>query len=425
MPTVALTRPQTEFFQSDARFTAFCGGFGSGKTTALVAKMLADKFQYPDVSLLYCAPTYTLIKDIAWPAIAEMMDGSPLRWKINKASNDMHIEGYGKILFRTMDAPERIVGFNVGRAYLDELDTLNETHAFAFWRKVIARMRQTSRDPSFTNQISIATTPEGYRFCYKVFARKHADDPDYRLIKAPTHSNPHLPEGYISSLKNAYPEHLVDAYLNGEFVNLTSGAVYYNYDRILNDTTEYFPHGTPSIHVGMDFNVHNMSAVCALYDGHTLHVCQEYHGVKDTPTLLRYLSDDLLTRYTHRMIVYPDASGKHTSSTNASESDLRMIRSTPGFSVDAPTKNPLIQDRVNSVNAALCNSLGERRLYVHRQFCPRLAECLEQQVYDERTGKPDKTSDLDHLPDALGYLVHRLMPVAMPKGLSTIDIVGI
>jgi hypothetical protein len=45
----------------------------------------------------------------------------------------------------------------------------------------------------------------------------------YEIIQAPTASNPHLPDGYIDSLKDIYPSQLLDAYLEGKFVNLTSG----------------------------------------------------------------------------------------------------------------------------------------------------------------------------------------------------------
>lgn len=425
MLEIELTKPQTEFVESVERFTAFVGGFGSGKTFSLFCKMLIDKFRYPDIDLLYCAPTYTLIRDIAYAELPSLISETPVAWRLNKAENVLYIEGYGKILFRTMDRPDKIVGFNMGRAYLDELDTLSEHHARAFWIKVIARMRQRSRVPGFTNQIAIATTPEGYRFTYKTFGKETR--PNYRLVKAPTRSNPHLPDGYIDSLLQAYPANLIEAYLEGEFVNLTSGTVYYAYDRTTSDNhhTRYPTRKPPEsqVLVGVDFNVYNMHAVCAIMDGGCLYVFKEYTQVRDTPTLLKMLAEDILGTYTNSIVMYPDSTGASTSSSNANVSDIKLIYETPGFRVDAPKKNPRVEDRVAAVNAAFCNAIGERKLFIHEQFCPVLQEALEQQVYDSN-GKPDKSSGHDHIVDALGYMVHRLFPVGGAPMVSTIQVVG-
>lgn len=425
MLEVELTRPQTEFVQATERFTAFVGGFGSGKTFSLFCRMLIDKFNYPDIDLLYCAPTYTLIRDIAYAELPSLLGETPVSWRLNRSDNVLYIEGYGKILFRTMDRPEKIVGFNIGKAYLDELDTLPEHHAQAFWIKVIARMRQRSRVEGFQNQIFIATTPEGYRFTYKTFGKEVRDN--YRLVKAPTRSNPHLPEGYIDSLMQAYPANLIEAYLDGEFVNLTSGTVYYAYSRA--DPLfhhELYPPQHPMegrILVGVDFNVYNMHAVAAIMRDNKLYVFKEYCQVRDTPTLLRMLEEDLLGVYTNSIVVYPDSTGKSASSMNASVSDIRLINDMRGFSVDAPSKNPRIEDRVASVNGAFMSATGDQKLFVHKNFCPVLQESLEQQIYDSN-GKPDKSTGHDHILDCLGYMVHRIFPVGGAPKVGTLEIVG-
>jgi hypothetical protein len=72
-----------------------------------------------------------------------------------------------------------------------------------------------------------------------------------------------------------------------------------------------------------------------------------------------------------------------------------------GFIVSAPRKNPLIRDSVNTVNAAILDGSGRRRLFVH-PGCSVLLKSLEQQCYADK-GQPDKSSDLDHPIDALRY----------------------
>jgi hypothetical protein len=90
-------------------------------------------------------------------------------------------------------------------------------------------------------------------------------------------SNAHnLPPDYIPSLRDTYPAHLLAAYLEGEFVNLTTGSVYAEFDRRLNRLAELILPKEP-LHVGMDFNVGKMAAIMhVLRDG-------EPHAVAERP----------------------------------------------------------------------------------------------------------------------------------------------
>src|SRR5690606_18508937 len=112
------------------------------------------------------------------------------------------------------------------------------------------------------NGVDVTTTPEGFKFVYNQFVKQLRDKPAlqsmYGLIQASTYDNEaNLPDDYISSLFETYPEQLIQAYLNGQFVNLTSGTVYHCFDRKLNHCDdEIRPHET--LYIGMDFNVGKM-----------------------------------------------------------------------------------------------------------------------------------------------------------------------
>jgi hypothetical protein len=59
------------------------------------------------------------------------------------------------------------------------------------------------------------------------------------VVHASTYENEaNLPDDYIPSLRASYPPQLIEAYIRGQFVNLTSGSVYPNFDRKLNHTAE-------------------------------------------------------------------------------------------------------------------------------------------------------------------------------------------
>ncbi|MFA5595930.1 MAG: terminase family protein, partial [Pusillimonas sp.] len=308
----------------------------------------------------------------------------------------------GSIIFRTMDTPERIVGYEVADSLVDELDTLKTEQAREVWNKIISRNRQKKPDGSL-NTVAVATTPEGFRFVYERWQKSPA--PGYRIIKATTYSNArNLPEGYIDSLKASYPSALLAAYLEGEFVNLTAGSVYPEYDRNLNASDVTIKAGE-ALHVGLDFNVTKMAAVVhVLRDGEP-HAVTEYTDVFDTPAMIALLK----SRHAgHSIMVYPDASGGSRKANNASVTDLSLLRSA-GFTVCVNSQNPAVKDRILSVNA-LIHKDGQRRYRVNVDTCPHLVESLEKQAYD-KYGEPDKAGGLDHVIDAAGYFIAYKFPL--------------
>lgn len=392
---MGLSPTQLEFATCLDPFPAFVGGFGSGKTAAAIARTMALKIQEPECDLAYYLPTYSLVEDIAFKRFPEMLERLGYAHKVVRSgSPNIAFPGRGKILFRTMERPERIVGYEVAHSIVDELDTLPINKARDLWNKVIARNRQKGRLP---NTVAVATTPEGFRFVYERWVKNTA--PGYRLFKAKTAENaPNLPEGYIDNLKASYPPALLAAYLDGEFVNLTGGSIYAEFDRNLNQTFEVVREGDP-VHIGMDFNVLNMSAIIAVIRNGEPHIVDQIAGARDTPQMI----DIIKQRYgKHQVFVYPDASGGATKSVNASLSDITLLRSA-GFTVLAHSKNPSVKDRVLAVNQMILSD-GKRRLFVNPDRCPNLVECLERQIYGPN-GEPDKTAGFDHLNDALGYFI--------------------
>lgn len=412
---ISLTGPQWDFVEATDQFPAFVGGFGSGKTHAGIWRALRMKLAYPAQNVAYYLPTYDLVTRMAFPRFEELLSKIGLRFKTNKNEAVIDIENRGSVIMRTMDVPARIVAYEVADSIADELDTLTVDKARDVWNKIIARNRQKKPDGSL-NTVGVATTPEGFRFVYERWQRDPA--PGYRLIKASTMSNAaNLPDGYIDSLRASYPSNLLAAYLDGEFVNLTSGSVYAEFDRALNASAETIQVSEP-LHIGMDFNVGQMAAVVfVLRDGEP-HAVDEMTGMLDTPATIAAIK----ARYAgHAIFVYPDASGNSRKSNNASESDIALLRAAR-FTVLVAPSNPAVKDRVLSMNQMI-HSEGVRRLKVNVDRCPSLVEGLEKQAYD-KNGEPDKTSGLDHVNDACGYMIFYRYPVR-GRAMQRVSIGGI
>lgn len=373
------------------------------------------KSKYPKQDIAYYLPTYDLVRTIAFPRFCEALDNVGARYRLVKSpENAIHIENGGMILFRSMDNPERIVGYEVADSLVDELDTLKTEDARNVWNKIISRNRQKKPDGSL-NTVAVGTTPEGFRFVYERWHKNPA--PGYRLIRASTYSNArNLPDGYISSLQQSYPSQLLAAYLDGEFVNLTAGSVYPEYDRFLN-STNFTPTKGEALHIGMDFNIANGAASVAVIREGNPHFVDEVTKTLDTPQMCAVLKSKFAG---HPIYIYPDASGNGRKSNDASATDLALLRQA-GFNVLVNSRNPAVKDRVLSVNQMI-HCQGKRRMFVNPDKCPALVESLEKQAYD-KNGEPDKSGGLDHIIDAAGYFISYKFPVL--KASNMVQVHGV
>lgn len=411
---IKLSVPQYEFVSTDEAFPAFVGGYGSGKTQAGVNRAVSRKLIDPECNVAYYLPSYDLVKQIGYPRFLAYFKALNIPVKLNSSDHILHVNNgkWGQVIFRTLDKPSNIVGYEVADSIVDELDTLPVDKAQDCWNKIIARNRQKKRNNGI-NTVGVATTPEGFRFCYDTWAkpgRLSLPEFGYKLIQAPTSSNAKfVPIGYEQTLRNTYPAALCDAYLGGKFVNLTSGTVYTGFDRRKNASTETIictDKEKDTLHIGMDFNVTKMAAAIHVIRGDTAHCVGELVDVFDTPSMIRLIK----TRFKdkgHAIMIYPDASGNARDSNNASETDLSLLRAE--FTVCANSKNPAVRDRIIASNVKM-DKQGVREYFVNPQLAPHLVEGLEKQIYD-KNGEPDKTMGIDHIIDAATYFIVYKFPI--------------
>jgi len=407
--TLKLLPHQYELFKdSTTPIIGLVSGFGGGKTFIATRKACALALSNPGSDGIITEPTHPLLVQILIPEMIEALEYFNIPFRLNKADYIFYCSIGGKetrIICKSLENYDRLIGINAAWAILDEFDTTKADIAYTAYQKILGRLRAGN-----SQQMVIVSTPEGFRAFHRIFVTENASNK--RLIHAKTTDNKHLPEEYISLLYDTYPENLIKAYIDGEFVNLTQGSVYPSFDRKLNGCNTV-PDKDDHIHIGLDFNVGNMSGVAHVLRGDCPHAVSEFSGLLDTPAIISAIKH----RYNNKKIyVYPDASGASKKSVNASESDITLLRQA-GFVVLANKKNPYVTDRVMSMNAMICK--GEnRRYFINTDNCPETVECLEQQAYD-KSGVPDKTSGKDHLNDAVGYMVSYRYPIAKRTGLQT------
>jgi hypothetical protein len=215
------------------------------------------------------------------------------------------------------------------------------------------------------------------------------------------------------------------------FESLGTGLVYYAFDREQNVKAACVHNPRGPLFWALDFNVNPMCSVVGqtingivrildeliLPDSNTLAACEEFLARTEKWFFGSPLS----------VTIYGDATGEQRHS-SASRTDWQIVKNffgryTDRFDVSFRmlSANPPVKDRINCVNARLCNQAGERRLAIHPQ-CKQLIKDFEQvswktDPHGNSLAELDKSNPMrTHLSDALGYYVAQAFPMRPLRG---------
>lgn len=412
---------QKKFVLDPTRYLALVAGYGSGKTHVACAKAIYLAFVNQGQRGAMLEPTNAMCVDVLVPGMTQFLIqyNIPFRYRASPYPSFFlpFNGGVSSILIRSAENYTRLAGLNLAWFIVDEIDTIAKRIAIPMWRMLESRLRARAK----LLQGCGVGTPEGFGFFYEYFVKEVRDKAEMgisvtnrTLHHASTYDNPFLEEQYIQALLESYPPNLVDAYLHGKFVNLLSETVYYSFNRHTNNsdvTKEQLVYTDnngekvyPQLHIGLDFNVGKCCAIVHVIRSGKPIAIEEITKQKNTEAMIATIKK----RYSsYPIVVYPDASAK-AEKTNASVTDLALLRDAR-FTIVAERSNPLVKDRVGSMNAMFCNAKQERNYTVNVAGCPVYVEALETQAYD-KTGQPDKQHDQDHPVDASGYFIHKKFP---------------
>ncbi len=415
---ICLTNSQADFLDlclSKVCFNPlFVAGPMAGKSfvLGLVAGIFVQHSKSANIYIY--APEHHHIRTIEVPNVIYWLDQLKIKHKgYNSHENMIKIESpnCGNIYFKTMDSPSTsYVGYESYIALIDELDTLTIEKADEVYKYVALRNRQQLDDVAeeyrtieestgksvCMNKIMTFTTPEGFNFCYQTWEMN--DNPDYQIVRGRTADNPKCTEKYLQSVRDRFPAHIAEKYLNGFFVNMQSLSVYFNYNPELHDSFEEM-NPSENLYIGCDFNVENTAATVFVKrdGGKEWHAVDELHGVRDAATLAQLIYDKW-AKQGHHITMYPDCSGVNRSNADASSASAIQELRNKGFTIRANNKNFPVEDRISAAN----NAFMHCKVRVNQRKCPQTSRCLINQAYD-KNGKPDKKSGYDHQNDATTY----------------------
>jgi len=404
---------QAEFVEDiETKFIALVGGFGSGKTEALIYKALALAGLNTGTRGVLLEPTNPLIAEILIPKMEVIMDSLKLPYTYKATPyKRYYVEfagGTTEIMLLSAENYIRHIGFEVSFFGLDEFDTLKtEAAKTCFW-KINERLRNR-KNPSQRLQGFIATTYEGLKFVYNFFEKEPQDDPrllkQRKLIRARTYDNPFLDTEYIKTLESLYPVKMVKMFLEGYAVSLTGG-VYPEYGEE-NRMTEGFDPNLETF-FAMDFGYNRPSILIGQMDGEKAYMIDEIN-IRDKYTEYQAMKmatwrDEHNIKY--QMNVYCDPAGVgHQSS--GSMTDIEILQAqgfNPVYTFNKHARN--ILSGVGQVATAFENTKGERHLFVNPDTCQNLDTSLMNYSYKKGNASViDKDGISDHDCDALRYFV--------------------
>jgi hypothetical protein len=344
-----------------------------------------------DANVWYVAPTYRAAKDIAWDMLKTIIDSS-LIFKTNESELSIKLINGSTISLKGAEKPDNLRGRSLDFVVMDEFaDMRPET-----WSEVL-RASLSDRQGGCL----FIGTPKGRNHFYDLWTQ---DFDDWQSFQYTTLDGGNVPDYEIEAAKRDLDERTFKQEYEAAFVNY-SGIIYYNFDR--KDSVKPTLLGEDVLHIGMDFNLDPMSAVVAVRQSDSLRIIDEiiiYGSNTDE------MVDEIKVRYPKKkIVVYPDPACRQRKTSAGGRTDLSILQNA-GFAVKVRERHTSVRDRINSVNARLKTTDGERHLFVDPK-CKQVIKSLERQTYKEGTSQPDKDSGYDHMNDALGYLVDYIYPI--------------
>jgi len=400
---------QRRWWELPTFIKALVAGYGSGKTQIGAKRIIALALQNAPIPVGAVSPTFAMARRTSITALQMLLDGKErllgrrrFRWHYHGLNNAFYINYHGRratIGILSGDNPLSLRGDNLAAAWIDEAFLQDQ----AVFDAMIARVRAPG---ARHREINLTCTPEQLNWGYDLCIGDLKQKLDVGIVQASTRQNLALPASYVRNLEASLTAKAAQAYIEGEFVNLSEGLVYYAFDPAENVVDLPVPMEA-ELGVGMDFNNNPMAAAVFWRLGDRMHFFHEIElPNSDTDSMCITLRE----RFGQRLVmVYPDASGA-LAHTNSGKSDFQTIKG-HGFEIEAPRANPLRKDRFNAVNGKFRAKDGRVTLTI-APACVRLRRYL--QAYAHEIINTDAQKALSHLCDAMSYPVAHLFGLHRP-----------
>lgn len=391
-----LSNSQKSIVESLQRFKVVIAGRRFGKTH-LAINRLCWEARMPDKEVWYIAPTYRQAKLITWKKLRNRL--VDLKWakKINETELSILLKNGSTIALKGADNYDSLRGVGLDYLILDEFADIDPEA----WNEVLR--------PALADKEGGAMfigTPKGMNWAKDLFDLHEEFPEDWASFQFTTIDGGNVSVKEIEAARAQMDERTFRQEFLATFETF-SGRIFYAFDRHKNVAPWPLDELPSELHIGMDFNIDPCSAVVFAKTGNLLHAVDE---IRIFSSNTDEMCEEIKNRYPgKRIVVYPDPAGAQRKTSAGGRTDHTILRNA-GFTVKAPHSHNPVRDGINAVNAKLCNSKGERSLFIDPK-CKYWIESLEKHCYKEGSSIPDKDSGFDHMSDAGRYCIDYLFPV--------------
>lgn len=426
---------QQKLFLNPVRFPVIPAGRRSGKTELakryLCLQALTYKTDYDTNFYFAGAPTREQSKRIFWDDLKDLTKMFHCA-RPNESDLIIHTEFSGiksRIQVLGLERPERIEGSPWNGGIIDEMrkiksftwykhirPALSDRNGWC-WRCGVPEGRNEYYEMAIYSSGGIPQTVP------RVGVIAQGDDAEQAYYS--WYSADILPEKEVESARNTLDPKTFRQEFEGSF-EAEEGRVYYAY------TPDYFPNGNLHrvkydknlpIYLGFDFNVSPMTAIL----GHIrtrdrkeyFEIFKGYHiKNSNTKSLCEMILNDFSESYTYIVTTCQSGQNRQTVAdlglTDRKIIQNEFMRRDKNIQFANRSKNPLVKDKINSVNSMLYHN---RILINHEdKGCKELIKDLESMTYKTGTSDIDTSDPMrGHISDALGYIIQRYWPVAIDE----------
>lgn len=347
------------------------------------------------------APSYAELKKDVLPTFEAIFEENRIPYNYHQTDKVFSFPWCkGKLYLFT--AEKKIRGPNLSDMGINEATLIDRER----YMECIGRVRVKG---AACSQVYSSGTPEGVgNYLYDLFVENPMRNS--RIIYAKTMDNiENLDPSYIEALRSSYDSTTLQAYLNGEWVNMNGNQFYYAYNSSINEDRTLKRDPMKLVLVGLDFNVDFMTAtlwhntpeglrgfdeICLEKNADTVKMCDALKARGYTP--------DITT-------IYPDPAGRARSTKGAPDHEILRRE---GFNVVSRLSAPRMRERQLNMN----NKLEKGWIKYNPDMMPKLRKdflSVEQDPVTLEKSKDDPR--LTHASDGLDYLVDVLSPFNRPS----------
>jgi len=402
--------PHQRDFHNDlhSRFLHISGGYGSGKTYSLCMKALKFRWINRQHNGGLTAPSYPDLKKDVLPTFEDIFERNNIPHSYHKTDKVFSFPWCkGKLYLFT--AENKIRGPNLSDMGINEATLISRER----YMECVGRVRVKG---AACSQVYSSGTPEGlHNYMHELFVQKKMNNS--RVIYAKTMDNiANLDQEYIAALKAAYDPVMLQAYMDGEWVNMNGNQFYYSYSTAANEDTSLKRDFKKVILAAMDFNVTHMT--CTLWHLYPegLRGFDEIYLPRNADT--SKMIEALKSRgYTPDITsIYPDPAGK--AQRTSGKSDHQILREA-GYNVEARLSAPRFRERQLNMNSKLATGW----IKYNPDTMPKLKKDFLAVEQDPVTlGKDKDNEELTHASDGVDYLVDVVSPFVKPSRSESVRI---